>query len=346
MLTDISGNTFSALGPTSTNVLPTVTYNPKQLYGNDLYVWIDMTDWRNMYNSSTGSTNIPSTGCIPATSATDPSNHTSVRRMEDMAGNFIGNTVGFTGNTFARKFYRFPGNISGNSSPSSDSLVTGATNLFNNNQIDTNKGYFSGTAASVMLVHNPELANSINWLAPNSAVTVCSYFPQTNTGFSTSLAGIGFDYSTIKWFGFFQSNSSTLSFGIPVPNFSTGQPSSTTITVATGGIFSALTLNTTIMLTSVICGRTADFYLNTTLLTSVTIPAAVIYPFSANVVSTFSQGGLQICAGDGNSSLRSHTTARSVWEAFIANSYTSPQQINLLYNYFRVKFKDRSGDLF
>ena len=314
--------------------LPTVTYNPKQIYGNDLYVWVNMTDWRNMYNSQTGSTNIPSTGYVPATSATAPSNHTSVRRMEDMAGNF-------TGSNSSRKFYSIS-TLSDAIIP--DSNVTGTSyfsNVFNNNQLDSNKGFFSGTSIeSTNLRHVVNLTQPINFLATNSTLTICNYmymsYGGTPVGNNYSL-GITFPrFVTTPWLGFGGfSNSFNLSFYLP------SSSTSNSVNMWSNNWPTSYTQynNKTIMLTAVISGRGYDIYANNVLLTSGTIPTAVTYPFSA-AGTTYQIGiGHQPAFGG------FYQSSRPIWEGFIANSYTSPQQINLLYDYFRVKFKDRQGDL-
>ena len=99
------------------------------------------------------------------------------------------------------------------------------------------------------------------------------------------------------------------------------------------------------MLTGVICGRTWDVYVNNRLISSGTLPSQVTYPFSATPLSQTPK--ILMSSGiDLSGVINKNITPRSIWEGFIANSYTSPQQINLLYDYFRVKFKDRTYDLF
>jgi len=327
MLTDISGNTFSSLGNPQSNV-PTVTYNPKQLYGNDLFIWVDLTDWRNMYNSGSGTTNISSIGCVPATSATQPTNHTIIRRMEDMAGNF-------TGSNGSRKFYPLPNNL-GASAPGpyvADSDLTGATqNLFLNNQWDTNKGIISGT--SVMnLNHWFNMNNPINFLATKSALTICSYcWIPTAMGVVTYNIGMGINqYLSLNYLGFRGEASSN------VTTFYTQTSGSTAFSIFSSNIIMNRYGGKINMLTGVICGNTYSIYCNTDLITSGTINTNMIFPFSGNS---------SVLIGSSLYGFTSaHPVVRPYYEAFIANSYTSPQQINLLYDYFRVKFKDRQGDL-
>jgi hypothetical protein len=326
MLLDISGNSFTALG----NILPTVTYNPKQLYGNDLFVWVDLTDWKNMYNSSGGTTNIPSTGCVPATSATDPSNHTSIRRMEDMAGTF-------TGSNLSRKFYPSvgPGSPSAPGPYLADSATTGTTaNLFFNNQWDTNKGIISGSAGNAQNLHHwLNMNQPINFLATKSAVTICSFcFIPTSMGPVNYNIGMGINqYLSILYFGFrAEANSNTASFYSQTSG-TTGNLifSSNTIMSKYGGRIG--------MLTGVISGNTYFVYVNNDLIGSGTISSNMRYPISGN--SSVAIGASTY----GFTAL--HNISRPYYEAFIANAYTSPEQINLLYDYFRIKFKDRIGDL-
>jgi hypothetical protein len=342
MLLDISGNSFTSLGATSINLLPTVTYNPKQLYGNDLYVWVDMTDWRTMYNTTTGNTNISSTGCVALTGSSDTNpNHTNVRRLEDLACNF-------TGSNNSRKFYTWPqnaglANINRSSALPADSGVTGTTNLFINNQIDTNKGFFSGFT---FFAHPIQVNSPIDFLAPNSAVTICSYMPSNvlNPGSgNASIVGLSISYYLNNtWFGFANAaNSPFTDFIIP-----TGSSQSFTRIRITSGITSSGDFfGKTIMLTGVICGRTWDVYINNKLISSGTLPSQVTYPFSAAPLIEAPKILMSASIDLAGIAIK-NTTPRSIWEGFIANSYTSPQQINLLYDYFRVKFKDRTYDLF
>jgi hypothetical protein len=327
--------------------LPTVTYNPKQLYGNDLYVWVDLTDWRTMYNTVTGNTNIPSTGCVPLTGSSDTNpNHTNIRRLEDMAGTF-------TGSNNSRKFYAYFNASIGGPTPSTalpvsnTSSMTGTTQLFANNVLDTNKGFYSG---STYFTHTPDFTNTINFLAPNSAVTICMYMPQNVAGSTPSgqLIGLGFSYYLAGWFGFFTFGGSSPLAGLLIPTGNTsggvqnvarvGATTAITASVANGGYFGK-----TIMLTGVICGSTWSIYINNELNSTGIVPPQVKYPFT----TTTSAGGLGFSQNWAFSSLPGATnlTNRKIWEGFIANSYTSPQQINLLYDYFRVKFKDIQGDL-
>jgi hypothetical protein len=51
MLLDISGNTFSSLG----NTIPTVIYQPQQIFGTGLTIWYDFNDQSNLF-SNTGLT--------------------------------------------------------------------------------------------------------------------------------------------------------------------------------------------------------------------------------------------------------------------------------------------------
>jgi hypothetical protein len=346
MLINISGNSFSALRSTSSNVLPTVTYNPKQIYGNDLYVWLDMTDWRTMYNSSTGSTNIPSTGYVPATSATEPTNHTTVRRLEDMAGNF-------TGSNSSRKFYFYANAGSGgpniNQAVPSDNLLTGNTrNVFFNNQWDSNKGIMSGTSASIF-VHTLNLNNRLNFLATNSAITICSYLPQ-NTTFNPNVGRIGMSidyFLNACYLGWVNNpNSFITTFRVPSGGTNMASPGITifTTTALTTSVANGGYQGKTMMLTSVLCGRTFDIYFDNILITSGTLPLSVTYPFSS-ATNNAANGGIYLSTFQSIGTVPSANGTVSVFEAFIANSYTSPQQINLLYDYFRVKFKDRTYEL-
>lgn len=56
MFLDINGNTFSTLG--NTNKVPTLTYNPLQLFGSDLKLWVDFTDKSTLFTDTACTTNV------------------------------------------------------------------------------------------------------------------------------------------------------------------------------------------------------------------------------------------------------------------------------------------------
>jgi hypothetical protein len=60
MFSDINGNTFSTLG--NNNVLPTMDYNPQQIYGNNLLLWVDFTDKTTLFTDTGLTTNVVNNG--------------------------------------------------------------------------------------------------------------------------------------------------------------------------------------------------------------------------------------------------------------------------------------------
>jgi hypothetical protein len=293
MLLDISGNTFSTLG----NTVPTVIYTPPQILGTGIICWVDCTNYRNFYTSVSGSTNVSTSSPITL-------------RLEDISGQ-------------NRKFYSYTGLTTLEAqTPPSYSTTSSTVNIFSANTIDTNKG---GTQYGTTNLTSPANRSlSRNFIAPNSAATVCSYNwweGQTN---ATYQLGFGMQYFlNLSWFGFNNIiNTQNISFSIAgVSQFTfNGTPY----------------INKTNMFLGTISGRTYYVYINNKLISSGTITSGITYPISgANA-----EGGFQIATTQGFAPSSSNSV---VFEGFISNSYTSPEQTNLLYNYFNVKYRGRIG---
>ena len=60
MFLDINGNTFSSLG--NTNKTPTTNYQPNQIFGNDLMLWVDFTDKNYLFTDTGCTTNVTAYG--------------------------------------------------------------------------------------------------------------------------------------------------------------------------------------------------------------------------------------------------------------------------------------------
>jgi hypothetical protein len=303
--------------PTLSNV-PTVTYNPKQIY-NNLFCWVDATDYRNLYTTTTGTTNVSPTA----------TGFTVVNRLEDMA-NYPA-TAG-TGN---RKFYNWSGGGAiGLREDYSNINNLSANSAYNRwyGGLDTNKGSFLN-GQTTFIGHPLNMLNPRNHLAPNSAVTLCNY----GVIYGTTAGGSGvFGLN----YGFYNAGSA---LGISVNVFTSNLQGQIINSTQNGSrvIFSVpgtQYFGKTIMTLFTVSGNLFSFYINNTLITSSTYSTPT-YPISASSFDmTFSYPMLCI---DSIIGLNPFFSNSFTLEGFIANDYTSPQQVDLLYNYFRIKFKDR-----
>jgi hypothetical protein len=308
MLLDISGNTFSTLG----NSVPTRLFGPRELFGDSLLVHVDTTDYRNLFTTATGSTNVSLTG------------RSQVKRIDDISGK-------------GRKFYYFTGQTALEStiitgSPFQETFTSTTFNQFTGSTFDTNKGVFgidTGAIAGGNFTNNITMVSpfsSTRNIAPESAATACSYL--TYFGASNALLGIGVGvgYSGTLPFGFVsQSNAPNNIIGFYVKS------------VNRFSFFTNPYLNKTIMLLGTISGNSYSIYVNNILITSGTMTGS-IYPLSgAAAAGGFTLDTQANPGGPTNSLTKTH-------EGFISSTYTTPEQVNLLYNYFITKFKNKVGN--
>lgn len=298
MLLDISGNTFSTLG----NTVPTRLIGPRELYGDSLQVHVDTTDYRNLFSTATGTTNVSPTG------------QTQVKRIDDISGK-------------GRKFYYFTGvsmveGVTINGSTIQETFTSTTINQFSGSSFDTNKGVFGiGTSSSSNIMISPLINTVVT--APQSAVTLCFYGYWNGQAAGSPGLGLSRAYSFQGLFGFGQSvTSDILNFYIK-----------NTSQFSFNGLIYA---QKTSMFLVTITGNTLDVYVNNTLLTSKTM-TGTIYP----ITGSNNAGGYCLDCSIGSSPAFS---AFKTHEGFISHSYTTPQQVNLLYNYFTTKFKNKRGN--
>jgi len=310
MLLDISGNTFFGLNRT----IPTVTYNPKQIFGNDLYCWIDTTDYRTLYATRTGTTNI------------SPIGSSVINRMEDLSNNFIGSSHSSPDNPNSRTFFPFSGNTAQVNNVMIYSSSQTIANVWCGQTIDTNKGRFK---ASTLFIHTGLTSNPRNLIGKaNSAATVCSFvnIPQAalSTGaFMGLVIGPGFNTSLgMTLVG----NSSSLQF-LTVSSSYTGTVSRFAINVAP-------LFNNNFMSLFTVTGNSYYVYINDRLITSGTM-TNYNYPLTTSTA----QHIFFDCYIGGFPTENSNGLV--TYESFIVDNYTTPQQVNLINNYFKIKYKDR-----
>lgn len=298
MLLDISGNTFSSLG----NTVPTILVGPRQIYGDSLQVHVDTTDYRNMFSTATGSTNVSLTG------------QTQVKRIDDISGN-------------GRKFYYFTGvssveGVTINGSTIQETFTSTTINQFSGSSFDTNKGVFGiGTTTSSITMISPLINTFVT--APNSAATLCSYLYWGGQVAGAPALGLNRGYSFQGLFNFGQSTTSN------ILNFYIKNVSQFTFNISAYAQKTSLFLYT-------MTGNTYYFYINDTLITSGTMTSGV-YP----ITGANNAGGYMLDCSLGSSPA---FTATKTHEGFISHSYTTPEQVKLLYNYFTTKFKNKIGN--
>jgi hypothetical protein len=306
MLLDISGNTFSSLGSS----VPTRLIGPREIYGDSLQVHVDTTDYRNMFSTATGSTNVSPTG------------KTHVKRIDDISGK-------------GRKFYYFTGTsgIDGsytiNGTSFQETFTSTTLNQFSGSSFDTNKGVFGIDSYGTFGGSNINMLSTLSYTAltaPDSAATVCSYaYWNTPINAALTLGLVRQYYLLNSLIGFSNgNNTNVISFNVKqVTRFT----------------FNATPyLNRTSMFLGTITGNTYYVYVNDTLITSGTMTGTV-YPISGNLTNNI--GGYFL---DSSQALSTNGTLSKTHEGFISHSYTTPEQVKLLYNYFTTKFKNKIGN--
>jgi hypothetical protein len=231
MLLDISGNTFSTLGPS----VPTRLIGPRELFGDSLQVHVDTTDYRNLFTTNTGSTNVSLTG------------QSQVKRIEDISGK-------------GRKFYYFSGSANGNAFESlsflaPESFTSTTINQFSGSSFDTNKGVlYNGQFCSPL---NPTFVT-----APQSAATVCFYGWYGGSQANQYVIGLGRSYSfSFALFGFETHNSNIFRFY------------TNSVLRFTGN--STPYVNKNIMLLGTISGNSYSIYINDNLISSGTMTGSL-----------------------------------------------------------------------
>ena len=307
MLLDISGNTFSTLGPS----VPTRLIGPRELFGDSLLVHVDTSDYRNLFTTATGSTNVSLTG------------QSQVKRIDDISGK-------------GSKFYYFTGATSLestiiNGSTIQETFTSTTINQYSGSSFDTNKGVF-GIDSGIPLVNqstNIVMTSPFsvrNDIAPQSAATVCSYFTYLNNMTSTFNLGLSRQYQFNNNFGFlFTTTGTFLQFHVKASSRFQLTPTPF--------------IGKTIMLLGTITGNSYSIYINNNLITSGTMTGS-IYPLTAQTAEA--SGGFLLDTLQ--NPLTINTTCSKTHEAFISSSYTTPEQAKLLYNYFITKFKNKVGN--
>jgi hypothetical protein len=301
MLLDISGNTFSSLGSS----VPTRLFGPREIYGNSLQVHVDTTDYRNLFTTATGTTNVPVTG------------QTQVRRLDDISGK-------------GRKFYYFSGTTAqeGASLIDVERFSSTTLNQFSGSSFDTNKGVFGIDNFPSVVSLNKVMVSLLSFTAitaPDSAATVCFYgYWYGFQNYTASVIGLARQYYLLgPLLGFGSANSSyDMFFNVK----GTIRSSFNAVAYA----------QKTSMFLGTITGNTYYWYINDILITSGTMTGA-IYPISGgnNI------GGYWVDSFQGTSARASLSKTH---EGFISHSYTTPEQVKLLYNYFTTKFKNKRGN--
>jgi hypothetical protein len=195
-------------------------------------------------------------------------------------------------------------------------------NQFSGSSFDTNKGVFGiGTNSNSITMISP-LINTVA-TAPQSAATLCFYGYWNGQIAGSPVLGLNRAYSFQGLFGFGQSTSSD------IVNFTIKNVSQFSF----NGLIYA---QKTSMFLATITGNTLNVYANNTLLTSRTMTGA-IYP----ITGANNAGGYFLdCSLGSNPAFSAFKTH----EGFISHSYTTPEQVNLLYNYFTTKFKNKIGN--
>ena len=84
MFLDINGNTFSTLG--NTNKVPAFDLNPRQIYGNDLFLWVDFSDSRSLFTDTGLTTNVTTYGDYIRGIRDKSQNNTSLRLANTVSG--------------------------------------------------------------------------------------------------------------------------------------------------------------------------------------------------------------------------------------------------------------------
>jgi hypothetical protein len=309
MLLDISGNTFSTLG----NSVPTRLFGPRELFGDSLLVHVDTTDYRNLFTTATGSTNVSLTG------------RSHVKRIDDISGK-------------GRKFYYFTGSTAVEStiitgSPFQETFTSTTLNQFTGSTFDTNKGVFginTGTIAGGNFQNNIIMVSpfsSTRNIAPESAATFCSYLTYFGANNAVLAIGVGINYISDSRFSFISQSFGSLTFTI---DFYVKNVPRLRFTLSGYA-------NKTFMLLGTISGNSYSIYINNILLSTGTMTGS-IYPLNGVVgAGGFTLDTMMHPGGPTQSLTKTH-------EGFISSSYTTPEQANQLYSYFITKFKNKVGN--
>ena len=142
MFLDINGNTFSTLG--NSNQVPAFDLNPRQIFGNDLFLWIDFSDPRTLFTDTGLTTNVTAYGDYIRGIRDKSQNNTSLRLANPQSG-------------------------------STNYQYTSLTQF-------NNKGGIIRTAAQAT-TYNGGFVHSVNFLPSNTDYTFhCVIRPQASTG--------------------------------------------------------------------------------------------------------------------------------------------------------------------
>ena len=293
--------------------IPTRLFGPRELFGRSLITHFDATDYKNYSLSALTYVPIPQTGLTLAPAAYDTS--------------------------FNRRRYNYA-TLPGNSTEANNLWVgypTGNFNYFTGSTFDTNKGslgYYQQGATMAIQLYTPYSGN--NNLAPNSAVTLGFYSflnpTQTNhIGFGPTRFQIGNSLGN-NIFGFSYTSNTGNRAAFYGKTGTTGN-----VRISNAIDITTYTLKHNMFLFT-ITGSNYYWYINNNLIDSGTLGAGIVspnlfYPFtgSTSAIGNFlsMDGAIQ-----GNS---------NPCEFFIASEYTLPEQVNLLYDYFIIKFKNKIG---
>jgi hypothetical protein len=307
---DLNRNIKPTIGNLS---LPIRTFGPRELYGSKLLTHVDTMDYKNFSTDIFNKVNPPNTG------------ETIIQSIFDIS-------------PYARR-YNIPSALTTSETGTTwitTVALTSTTQGFSASSFDTNKGtfprydsFFNGQGMSREAMLLTPYAGFRN-LAPNSGFTLCSWVASqgggTNANFTIGMGvyarGVG------NLFNLFQPTT----FGSNVFLYvnTVQQNASYTLTASNA--------KTTMHLITV-TGYNYYWYIDNILYSSGTITGTTLYPFtSSSSQRHFYVNGVPSISFQGIGGGLARTL-----EGFFASEYTTPEQVQLLYDYFNIKTKNKLG---
>jgi len=308
--------TAITIPPRIESTIPTRLFGPRELFGSSLLTHVDTMDYKNFSTDRFNKVNPPNTG------------ETVIQSIFDIS-------------PYGRRYNLLSAytNVTETATTWTTTIpLTTTTQGFSASSFDTNKGtYPRADSYSIGQGHNqfttPMASPYANFrnLAPNSAFTLCNWI--SHQGSQTNAdASMGIGISSF--------NQATYILGLDVPQLNYGGNMLLTVKGVRQAPRYLPTVNNalTTMHLITVTGYNYYWYTNNVLYSSGTITGVTLYPFTTTGSTFFYLNSVPLITFVwGNNPI-----ARTL-EGFYATEYTTPEQVNLLYNYFIIKTKNKLG---
>jgi hypothetical protein len=309
MLLDISGNTFLSLGNTA---LPTVIYNPQQIFGTGLTLWYDFSDKSVLFTNTAATINVQNDG--------DPVMYVRNKGVGESGSNFdLGSYIGRSNFT---------------------SRINTSAITYTNNFLNTNKGIGRyAVGATAQTVNHLRMINGLTFSASTGQITSaltfsCVFRAATPVSQGTIMWNVGPVNCCVPFQVIYTtSNRISIEFATYV-NCGGGRPTGLTITipyVIDIGKHNVVTVTLNE-------NNVAKYYVNNDFAASATAYRN-IHPITSDYAASLCRGGIyegQGCVQEAQSQVGGGASVQEIM--FSKGTVLTDDQVYKLHRYFKTRY--------